>query len=290
MKRIRYLAEAALLYTVCIIFRLMPLDRASACGGWIGRTIGPRLAASRKAYNNLNCALPEIDPTRQREIVRALWDNLGRTFAEYPHLEKIGRERVEIVNSSIPEQELKKGKGLILIGAHLGNWEINLCAPALSLNLPIDGLYRAPNNPWSDRLLHRFRTIKGRIGTIPKSRTGARAMVETLKSGHVLLVLIDQKYNEGLRADFFGRPAMTSTAFARLSEKLGSPVIPVKTERLKGAHFRLTFYDPLPEGLSEAESVDYVHGLLEGWIRDDPGQWLWLHRRWVRDDRNQTGS
>ena len=88
MKKIRYLCEALLLHILFLIFRLMPVDTASAIGGWLGRMIGPRLAASRKALRNLEHALPALNETEKRQIICKMWDNLGRVFAEYPHQHK----------------------------------------------------------------------------------------------------------------------------------------------------------------------------------------------------------
>jgi KDO2-lipid IV(A) lauroyltransferase len=96
MKQMRYLIEAAALIALMTAFRLLPLDAASGLGGWLGRTVGPRLVASRRALGNLESAMPEIPAAERQKIIAAMWDNLGRVMAEYPHLEKIGRERVEI--------------------------------------------------------------------------------------------------------------------------------------------------------------------------------------------------
>ena len=106
-------------------------------------------------------------------------------------------------------------------------------------------------------------------------------MVETLRDGGALGILIDQKYNEGLAIPFFGRPAMTSPAFVQMAQKTNCPLIPVRGERLPGAHFRVTIYPPLnitEQGVEDA--IAQAHMLLEEWISERPGQWLWLHRRW----------
>jgi len=102
-------------------------------------------------------------------------------------------------------------------------------------------------------------------------------------------VLIDQKYNEGMAVPFFGRDAMTVTGPAELALRRGAPLIPLRVERLAGARFRITVSPPLampaadsgPAGL--ATLLERMNATLEGWVRDRPGQWYWIHQRWPRD-------
>ena len=292
MRKIRYAVEACAVFMLMRFFRLLPLDAASAAGGFIGRLVGPQLAASRKAWRNLSRAMPELSHAQQKEIVRSMWDNLGRTFAELPHLEKICARRITLVNGHIADTLRDDGKGAILFGAHLANWEIPLIYVIEGLRLEFGAVYREPNNPYVARVMQGVRNPHGRLRGIAKSRSGARDIVRALKEGVHLGIFIDQKYNEGVAAAFFGHPAMTSPAFAELGQKFDCPVIPLRIERLKGAYFRVTLHDPLPlhdekgAPLAATAMIEAAHTLLEGWIREQPGQWLWLHRRWIEDRKN----
>jgi KDO2-lipid IV(A) lauroyltransferase len=99
-------------------------------------------------------------------------------------------------------------------------------------------------------------------------------------------MLVDQKMNDGIAVPFLGRPAMTAPAVARFALKYRCPVIPARVQRVKGAHFRMTFYPPLDlpnSGDVKADTLAMmtaVNDLIGSWIREAPGQWLWLHRRW----------
>lgn len=284
--RVRYLVEAGLLHTLFFIFGHMPLDTASACGGWIGRVLGPHMAASRKALDHLRMALPGRSEAEYRSIIRGMWDNLGRVMAEYPHLQQIGRERVEVVDAALVEELARGKKSAIFFTAHLANWEAFVAAAQEKFGLTIDVIYRAPNNPWVDRLLNRVRSQSGDVVTIPKSTTGMRMMIESLRAGRYLGMLVDQKYNEGMPITFFGRPAMTSPAYVQLAQKFECPLIPGRIERLGGAHFRITAFEPMKLYDANGESrpvtdvLEESHRLLESWIAEHPEQWLWLHRRW----------
>lgn len=296
MAKKRYLLESALVFSLFAIFRILPLDVASGTGGWIGRTIGPRLAASRKALANLRHAFPDRDAAFYPRVLAGMWDNLGRIIAEYPHLETIARERTAIVNKDAIEALRDDGRPAVLFSGHLGNWETTGGSFLLQCGLPLHLLYRAPNNPVSARLLDRCRSLGGRIPTIPKSRAGSRRVIECLQGGGHLAILIDQKFNRGLAVPFLGRPALTSPSFVQLAQKFDCPLVPVRLERTQGAHFRITLLPPLaihsgPGALRPvAEVIGDAHALLEQWIEDKPEQWLWLHRRWPAAPPGDAGG
>lgn len=287
MKTIRYVLEAVLLYSLFYTFKIMPLDFASATGGWLGQKIGPKLAASRKALRNLDLAMPDMPAEKKADVIAGMWENLGRVMAEYPHLPAIAQKRTRIKNEHILSAYLGKDTPCILVSAHIGNWEVPIPTAWITLQKEIHITYRAPNNPWSDKLLNKARTLDGQISAYPKAPSAAYQIVRALKKGATVGILIDQKFNEGIEAAFFGRSAMTNPAFVALGQKMNCPVIPVRCRRLNGADFEIKAYEPLKlkdETTGKNIPVEHVikeaHSLLEEWITDTPEQWLWLHRRW----------
>jgi len=282
----RYVLEAIGLYIVFTIFKCMPAKTASNIGGWIGRTIGPKLGANRKALHNIKRALPNLTDDQHTAAIRDMWDNLGRIMAEYPHLEHIAKHNTTIKGVEILEKHAPTGTPAIIFGAHFGNWEIPSISSTLQTHLRAHITYRAPNNPWSDRLLLRARTLKGEITAYNKSPKGGRAMMQALKGGNPIAILIDQKYNEGLEIPFFDHPAMTNPIAIQLAQKYKCPLIPIRVERKGSAQFTLHILDPVPVKNTDGTPIPVedmlktLHTLLEGWITDRPGQWLWLHRRW----------
>jgi KDO2-lipid IV(A) lauroyltransferase len=286
MKKWRYMGEAAGLYLLFMLFRLLPVQAASDFGGWIGRILGPKLAASRKARRNLEQALPGETEETYAHIIRHMWDNLGRTMAEYPHLKQIALHRTEIVNADLLEHLEEDGRPVILFSGHLANWEVIPTVAALRTGLDIALIYRAPNNPYVSRLLDRLRRVKSDVMMISKASARMRELYTHLKAGNALGILIDQKYNEGIPALFLGRPAMTSPAFAELALKFNAHLVPCRCERLKNARFRLTLgpaidiTDDAGQPYTSEQLVETAHRYLEDWIRARPAEWLWLHRRW----------
>jgi len=178
-----------------------------------------------------------------------------------------------------------------MISGHLANWEIAAAAMLARFGKPLDLTYRAPNNPYVDRMLVKIRSLNGKIRSHAKSREGGQEIVRAMREGRYIAMLIDQKYNEGLSVPFFGRPAMTNPAFIHLGRKFGYPLIPARIERTNGAHFKITIQGPLT--VSERPDEDVIaqaHALLEEWIGARPGQWLWLHRRWRDEKSGNQGS
>lgn len=283
MKHVRYAIEALGVYLLYGVFRLMPARMASDFGGWLARLIGPRLAASRKARRNLDQALPEL--ANKDQVVVDMWENMGRVFAEYPHLQMIARQHVTVEGRDVLERLFDSGMPAILFGGHIGNWEI--CSATLfeQFDRHMDLTYRAPNNPWVEALLKNARTLNGRFNAYTKSQKGGRAVMNALKNGHYVGILIDQKYNEGLSVPFFDMPAMTNPIAVQLAQKFKCPLIPVQCVRVSGCKFKLIIHEPLQifnenNPLPVEEVLKKANAMLEGWIRENPGQWIWLHKRW----------
>jgi KDO2-lipid IV(A) lauroyltransferase len=286
LHHVGYFVQAVLLTLFLGLCRLLPVDWASALGGWIGRTIGPRMGQNRKAMRNLSRALPENSLAENRRIITGMWDNLGRTIAEYPHLRRICSKleggRLDIRGLDHLYAMMSDGKAGIMWGGHLANWEVApYCARHTGLQLAF--IYRAPNNYWVDSLIRRLRdtTLMFR-----KGQEGAKALMSVLRRGGHAAMLIDQKMNDGIPVPFFGRDAMTAPAIAQFGIRFGCVLVPMRAERLKGARFRITVFPPMQmpdtgdRDADERSIMTAINRILEGWIRERPEQWLWLHRRW----------
>ena len=283
-----YPLQAALVLVALAAFGALPIDRASALGGWLGRTIGPRLRVTRVAERNLRRAFPERSADDIAAIVRGMWANLGRVAAEYPHLGEIDvcadDGRVEMIGAETIDALRDDGIGCIFFAAHLGNWEIASLA-ATQNGVPLTQIYRAANNPLVEPILRRLREPIGGVH-FPKGAPGAKQLIAALRRGEHLAMMVDQKLNEGIPVPFFGREAMTAPALAQLALKFRCPIVPARVERLEGARFRLTIHPPLelPDSgdrhADVAETMRRVNALIEEWVRARPEQWLWLHRRW----------
>lgn len=273
---------------------------SSNLGGAIARTIGPLLPVSRVAHANLRAAMPELDAAARRRVVRGVWDNLGRTAGELPHLVSLRETEAgpgwELVGGDTLSWLLAKGGPAIFFGGHIGNWEMLPIASA-ARGVPVSPFYRSAENKQIDAMIQdlRRRAARADIRMFAKGAAGARQSLAHLSRGGRLGLLMDQKMNDGIEARFFGLPAMTAPALASLALRLRCPVIPAHVERLGPARFRVTCEPPLdlPDTGDRATDVasltQRVNDTLERWIRAKPESWLWLHRRWPKArSRGQT--
>jgi KDO2-lipid IV(A) lauroyltransferase len=287
-ERALHLVEGSGAVAVFVLFRVLPLQWASGLGGFLARSIGPRLAISRRASKNLLRALPELDEAAARRVIRAMWDNLGRVIAEYPHLGKFdvyaGDGLIEIRGTEHILGPGVAGKPAIFFSGHFGNWEVATLA-GTQAGLAIAEIYRAANNPIVDRLINHARSVVG-SELVPKGIVAARRAMAALREGRHIAMLVDQKMNDGIAVPFFGRDAMTAPALARLALRFDCAVVPVRVDRVRGARFIITAEPPLPLPRSGDDATDIrtlmlrVNHVLERWIRDRPDHWFWLHRRW----------
>ena len=288
---LRYGCEGAAAIAVFAFLRALPVSWASAFGAAAGGLIGPVLPVHRRGIDNIARALPELSPIEVRRYARRMWRHLGRVVTEYPHLGRFSVDapggRIELVGRDHLEEAGRSARGGIFFSGHVGNWEVAALAPEQS-GIPVALVYRAPNNPIVDRLIRRSRGAVARH-RVPKGAAGARDMVRTLKAGRHLALLVDQKLGDGIPVPFFGRDAMTAPALASLALKYDCPVWPVRVERLAGVRFRITVFPKLAiprDGTRDANIraiMADINVILEGWIRERPEQWLWLHRRWPND-------
>jgi len=272
---------------------LGPVRASNLCGA-VARTIGPLLPVSRVAHDNLRAALPDLDAAARRRVVRGVWDNLGRTVGELPHLAGLRPTASgpgwELVGAETLQPLLAAAGPAILFSGHIGNWEVLPVAAAVA-GVPFHSMYRTIENRGIDALLLdlRRRAMRHDVGMFPKGAAGAMQAMRHLRAGGRLGMLMDQKMNDGISARLFGRTAMTAPALAVLALRLRCPVIPGWVERLGPARFRVTCEAPLPLPDSGDRTADVaaltqaMNDKLEGWIRAKPEAWLWLHRRWPQE-------
>lgn len=287
--KFRYILEAGLFFFFIGLFRVLGVDKASAVGGFLGRTILYRTPVAHRGRLNLVAAYPERPAAEIESILREVCDNLGRTVAEYAHLDKFdfgGPEaRVEVVGSEIVAAALARGKGVICYSGHFANWELMAFAAA-RLFAGEGEVYRPVNNPYVDKWLVAQRRKNGPVNQIPKGPGGTRRLFTLLRRGQVACLLADQKTNEGVPVPYFGREAMTTPAPAAMALRLDCVLVPASIERLNGARFRCRVHPALEFAASgdyESDVVALTATLtrkIEDIVRERPSQWLWIHRRW----------
>jgi Kdo2-lipid IVA lauroyltransferase/acyltransferase len=263
--------------------------------GRLARLIGSKLREDKIGRDNLKAAFLEKTPEEIEAILAGVWDNLGRMGAEFAHLDRIWDydldhpEKPSNVEFFPRTKELfdglrDDGKPGLIFASHLGNWELPALA-AVAHGLDVAILYRRPNIASADRIIQQMRQVK--MGTlIPAGRDAPLRLAEALQKGQHVAMLVDQYLTGGVEVTFFGRKTRANPMLARLLRQVECPVHGVRIIRLPGHRFRAELSEEVKPVRDAAGQIDIqgtmqaVTSVVEGWIREYPDQWLWLHRRW----------
>jgi len=267
----------------CGLTWLLPLKMAQGFGRFIGTMIYYFARKRNKiALKNMSVGIPEVPLEEQKRLVKKMWQHFGMLFAEVAHGDKV-LAKSKFENIDLLREARDSGVGGFVCSAHLGNWEMDV-PKIVGGNFHLNPVYRKANNPWLDKLL--FDRRKG--VKIPKGTLGARLMLETLAKGDFIAILCDQKLREGDDIPFFGKSAMTATAMASLAYKKHVPIFMVKA--IRDADYCYTFSVveriDVPTNLPLQEAVyktmTKVNNMYWDWIRANPDQYLWVHRRFEK--------
>ncbi|SEP28234.1 KDO2-lipid IV(A) lauroyltransferase [Methylobacterium sp. UNC300MFChir4.1] len=293
--RLAGFAMIPVIRALVLLARILGPVRSTALGAALLRTLGPLLPAHRTAMANLRAAFPDMSEAERKRIALEAWDNLGRTGAEYAHLDSLfdydpaatGDLRTEVAGIEHFYALRDDGRPGLIFSAHLANWELPaICAAKFGLEAT--AVFRPPNNPAAARLVQevRRRTMGGLAASTPGAVFAMRDVVET--GGH-LGQLIDQHFTRGVVVEFLGRPCLANPLLAKLARHYDCPVHGVRVVRLPEGRFRLELTPPLDlpraaDGtIDVAGAMQAMTAVVEGWVRENPGQWLWMHRRWRPD-------
>jgi KDO2-lipid IV(A) lauroyltransferase len=274
--------------------RLTDPDRMASIAGKTMQRLGPLLREHRIGRANLAAAYPEKSAAEIETILRGVWDNLGRVGAEFAHLDRLwefqlSHQRLGRIQES--DESLSRffqlrddGKPALIFSAHLANWELPALAGA-AFGLDIAVLYRRPNLGSVAKAVTRVRS--GGMGTL--IATGLAAPVKLLRvlegGGHVGL-LVDQHSEQGVDVTFFGRRCKANPLIAQLARHTECPIHGARAIRQPGNEFRVELTEAItpprePDGsMDVGRTMQMITSVVEGWVRDHPEQWLWLHRRW----------
>jgi Kdo2-lipid IVA lauroyltransferase/acyltransferase len=276
------------------VIRRTDPDRIADRSAAFLRRVGPWLPEHRTGRANLAAAFPEKSAAEIERILTGVWDNLGRVAAEYAHLDRLwdcnldhpAAGRIEISPESVERfQRLRNaGKPALVFSAHLANWEM----PALACDVyGVEGaiLYRAPSIGDLAAAVRDIRAGKMRM-LIPTGIGAPSAIAGALERGIHVGILVDQYFHQGIEVEFFGRFCHTNPIIARLVRHFDCPIHGTRVIRLPDHRFRIELTEAIVPKRDHEGRVDVVAttqmitAIIEGWVREHPEQWLWLHRRW----------
>jgi KDO2-lipid IV(A) lauroyltransferase len=279
-RRLEYIAFRVL----AAVAIALPLDRASAVSGFLWRLIAPLLGRQKRALDNLALALPETTEAERRRITLEMWDNLGRTFAEFFHVQQILAERRVALEPFEKFEAIVAGGPFVVCTLHLGNWELAAQA-GQRFGLPLAGVYQSLTNPLVDRWLYEHRRPLYPGGLFDKSPATSRALIKLARAGGYPAFVADLREGRGVKVPFFGRPAWSNPFPALIARVAGIPLFAAAVVRTEGAHFVMRI-EPVEVPRGDDRDADVLattaalQARFEQFVRDTPEQWMWAHRRW----------
>ncbi|SNB65267.1 KDO2-lipid IV(A) lauroyltransferase [Arboricoccus pini] len=288
--------ETSSVGAVMAVARALPIERASDLGFAVGKWAGPRTRKHRNVLNNLRMIFPDRDDAWIQQTAVAIWGQIGRVVAEYPHLPQMVRDRRLELDLRFDGDLLRRGpRGFVFAAMHQGNWNMPALGGIVG-NFPLSVVYQEQHNKGLEALVAKWRnTIP--CGFIPIEQT-ARRTVEELRAGRSVGLFVDHRIDSGELVPFAGIPAPTTTIPARMALKAGTGVIPARLERLPGVRFRLTAYPPIfiEEGQRDFRAAAFdvmakVNEHFAAWIREKPEDWCAATKhRWTRPVMRATST
>ena len=297
---VRERAEFAVVWVVVYVVRLLPRGLARAVGSAIGAIAFRALGRLRRVgLRNLELAFPEMTAQEREAILRSEYRNLGFLLAEFCKMPDYTTAtasqfiRYEGLENYLRARE--RGTGVLVLTGHLGAWELSSFYHSL-MGMPMGMVIRRLDNPLVDAFVNRIRCLHG--NRVIHKDDFARGLIASMRAGETVGILMDTNMTppQGVFVPFFGVLACTASGMARIAAKTGARVVPgfllwEESERKYVLHFG----EELPvvhTGDSEQDALDNTAAFtaaIEGYVRQYPEQWLWMHRRWKTRPAGEMG-
>ena len=284
MRKFFYLIEFILIKLFFFILIIIGYKNGSNLGDFIGRLIGPIFRSKKLIENNLEQS-GIVDKNNYNKIISKIYGNYGRILAEYPFLKAFRNNKlnkfIEIDGLENLNKIKREKRRAVFISGHFNNFElmalqiekagINLCA-----------IYRPLNNVFLNKTMEEIRENFICKNQIKKGRSGTRQIIENIKKGNSVALMIDQRVREGIKINFFGKPASTTTIPAQLIKKYKCDLVPIYIERRKNNYFKMFVSEPIKIGNNKSikEITEHLNKILEKMILKNVDQWIWTHDRW----------
>ena len=290
MKIFKYFFEFISVISLFSVFKIIGLKNASNLGGILGRFIGPLFRSKLVIKQNINIGLGDIDEKKETEIIDGMWSNIGRTFAEYVFLKDFKFNRTDFDHMKLDglkylEEIKKSNEPVIFYSGHFANFEL-MAMELDKFGVKCAAIYRPLNNFFLNPLMEYLRMKYICPNQIPKGRPGMREIINRVKNGYSIALMVDQRVGEGPRISFFNQPAQTTTVPAQLSLKYDCKLVPISLKRVGDISFEMTVHEPYKiqkTGDTDQDTKNItlkINQIIEKMIIKNPTQWLWSHNRW----------
>ena len=299
-KRIKNTCIYVVVRLLMAFLRRLSLARSQRFGAWIGRRVYRWARVEReRMLQNLAQAFPEWTEQERGQVAQSVFMHFASAVAEVVNVRRIRSltdfMEMDPASRQILDDLLARGKGVVFVTAHVGNWE--LMARALArYGFPINTIGKRSYDPRFTRLMQRFRD-EGAVRTIWRgdAKTGIK-MLSVLRRGEIMGLLIDQDTKvPGTFVPFFGRLAFTPTAAALVARKTHAPMVAAFNHRRPDGGYRIVVQQVLASEIEdenqaiEADTKELT-ARIEAHIRQYPAEWVWMHRRWRTRPEDQEAD
>ena len=286
MKTVIYFIEFILVSLLLIIFKMLGYKLASNFGFFIGKTFGPLFRSKSLVIDNLKKSNISLKKTHEQSTDE-IFGNYGRIFAEYPFIKNFRNGKLEkyiqVEGKQYLDEIKSKNKKVVFISGHFNNFEL-MAMMIEKYGIDLSAIYRPLNNIFLNKTMEKIRIKYICKKQIKKGRSGTREIIENLKKGSSIALMIDQRVREGSKVNFFGSLATTTTIPAQLVKKYKCDLVPIYIERRSKFHFKMYVSKPIKVGESKTieEITQFLNTVLEQMIVKNPLQWIWTHDRWKK--------
>ena len=285
MKYLNYFFQFIFVMLFFSLFKILGLNFSSKIGGKLFEKIGPLFRSKKLIQTNIKRALPHISQENLNEIVKLMWNNYGRVFAEYIFIKDFRNGKyssnIKIEGQDILEKIKQTEQQVIFVSGHLSNFEL-MAMHLEKTGIKLSAIYRPLNNIFLNPLMEKIRKKYICKHQIKKGIGGMKKLMNLKKENFSTALMIDQRVSEGIFSNFFDQRALTTTIPAQLIKKFKIPVVPIHIQRNNGPNFKITIQKPII--FSEEASIqiitDKLNYVLENLIKIKPEQWIWSHNRW----------
>ena len=286
MKNIKYFIQFIFLLLLFAVFKVLGLRLSLLTSEFIFTLIGPIFRSNSISNKNLSYALKDINKYQKHKIIKKMWGNYGKIFAEYMFIKHFRNnpkfsKNIFVVNNEVINEIKKNNEPVIFVSGHFNNFEL-LAMQIEKSGINLSAIYRPLNNIFLNPIMENIRKKYICRNQIQKGMSGMKNLLKSFKDKTSIALMIDQRVSEGINCDFFGYKASTTTIPAQFVKKFNAKIIPVYIERLKNNTFKIKYHNPLVFN-SDATIEDITIKLnkeLEKMILNNPEQWIWTHDRW----------
>ena len=285
MKFLKYFFEFIIIILLFVLFKILGFKFASNLGGKIGKFFGPFFRSKKKLSSNIKRALPDLDEQNIQLIIKKMWVNYGRILSEYMFIKNFRNSKLEkffAVEGQEILDEIKNSKEqVIFVSGHFNNFEL-MAMQLEKSGIDLAAIYRPLNNIFLNVIMEKIRKKHICKNQIKKGRSGTRELLEFFNKKYSIALMIDQRVSEGIKSNFFGHLASTTTIPAQIVKKFKCRVVPIYIERINDNHFKMTVNKPISyrEDSTIEDITESLNKLLEKMILANPSQWIWTHDRW----------